>query len=206
MMLSTNQLLELIYHYYARGVGTMDPGYPTTEEKLRLVERCKSAGTGEPFDRFRQMILRLDARFPEFSMQNGALHLAAGGYDACYSAKAWLPNPAVEVASYYIGFFISILAPVYVIYRSIRYAPPEEKTWPLEDQLRSILAHPAEETFTFTPEEQRYADEIGDEIEAIFGGEPLPPEIGNIAVPDVDAGQRGLGKETIFTCLCSGYW
>lgn len=210
MKIVADELLARIYHYYARDVGSMDPSYPMTPEKLRLIELCKSAGTGEPYERFRQMLRRLGARFPEFDIQNGSLHLAAGNFEACYSAKAWLPLSAPDVSHYYLGLLIGIIAPVYVVYRTIRHAPTERKQWSMAEEMQHIIQHkgeyPLEHSFSFTLQEQPYADAISAEIEATFGAERLTPEIGNIFVPDVYAGHRGFGKETIYTCLLSGEW
>lgn len=206
MKISKAELLERVYRYYARGIGSRDPNYFTTEEKLRLVDLCKNAGTGEPYDRFCHMLRRLESQFPELNIQNGSLGLVSGDFDACYSAKLWLPSSAPDVVTYYLGFFIGLIAPVYIVYRMIRHAPPESTTWSWTEQVRYMKEYPFEHSFTFTAEEKPYVDAISTEIEATFNAELLPPELGKLIVPDVYAGHRLLGEETLYTCLCSDRW
>lgn len=58
-------------------------------------------------------------------------------------------------------------------------------------------------SFTFSQEEQPYATSIVREIEATYGYEHLPPEIGNVAVPDVETGFRRFGEARLYDCLFS---
>jgi hypothetical protein len=57
------------------------------------------------------------------------------------------------------------------------------------------------------PEEEPVAREVAREIEATYPGyQPIPPEIGNELVPDVDMYWSLMGKATIYVCLFSGVW
>jgi hypothetical protein len=49
--------------------------------------------------------------------------------------------------------------------------------------------------------------EVAREIEATYAGyQPIPPEIGDVVVPDVALDTRGFGEVTIANCLLSTHW
>jgi hypothetical protein len=57
------------------------------------------------------------------------------------------------------------------------------------------------------PEEEPVAREVAREIEATYPGyQPIPPELGNEVVPDVDMHWAFMGEATIYVCLFSGVW
>jgi hypothetical protein len=57
------------------------------------------------------------------------------------------------------------------------------------------------------PEEEPVAREIAREIEATYPGyQPIPPELGNEVVPDVEMDWAIMGEATIYTCLFSNVW
>ncbi|XYI02938.1 hypothetical protein ACMHYB_25570 [Sorangium sp. So ce1128] len=57
------------------------------------------------------------------------------------------------------------------------------------------------------PDEELVASEISREIEATYPGyQPIPPELGNDVVPDVDTDAAPLGKATIYVSLFSIVW
>ena len=57
------------------------------------------------------------------------------------------------------------------------------------------------------PEEEPAASEIAREIEATYPGhQPVPPELGDEVVPDVDLDGAPLGQATIYVCLFSIVW
>ncbi|WP_437577705.1 hypothetical protein [Sorangium sp. So ce887] len=57
------------------------------------------------------------------------------------------------------------------------------------------------------PEEEPVAREIAGEIEATYPGyQPIPPELGNEVVPDVDMDGVSMGEATIYVCLFSVVW
>ncbi|WP_433928261.1 hypothetical protein AB3662_33695 [Sorangium cellulosum] len=57
------------------------------------------------------------------------------------------------------------------------------------------------------PEEGPVAREIAGEIEATYPGyHPIPPELGNEVVPDVDMDGVSMGEATIYVCLFSVVW
>jgi hypothetical protein len=57
--------------------------------------------------------------------------------------------------------------------------------------------------FDFSPEEQPYATTIAREIEATYGYEPMPPEVGQVIVPDVETDSRMLDEARIYDCFFS---
>ena len=59
---------------------------------------------------------------------------------------------------------------------------------------------------TGTPDEEPHVRELAREVEATYGGALIPPELGNIVVPDVTMDTRGLGEATIYDCLLSTVW
>ncbi|WP_437544841.1 hypothetical protein WME97_37090 [Sorangium sp. So ce367] len=114
MMVTTrSELLDVVYHFYPRGVRCTDriyvppnePFYDDTEEHRRLVEAA-NRGRAE-YPTWKAMIRRLGDRY---GLQNESLHLLAGGGDPAYSARIWLTD---ETA---LGFHVSLLGPYYGIH------------------------------------------------------------------------------------------
>ncbi|WP_437590318.1 hypothetical protein [Sorangium sp. So ce1000] len=57
------------------------------------------------------------------------------------------------------------------------------------------------------PEEEPVAREVAREIEATYPGyRPIPPELGNEVVPDVDMDGLMMGEATFYVCLFSPKW
>jgi hypothetical protein len=57
-----------------------------------------------------------------------------------------------------------------------------------------------------SPEEQPYAAWLAREIEATWGVERMPPEIGKVIVPDVATNLRAPGEARLYDCLFSDNW
>jgi hypothetical protein len=181
------ELLEIVHRHYPRGLWPDDPRYGATEECRCLVEARIQAGTGAEYDRWLALLGRLEARFPEGIVYNRAFYLASGNHDAAYAAKVVLPGPEDEERS--VAFMVSFLAPYYRIY-GVRVALRKHED---AHEIRHDLS----------PEEESYARGIAQEIEAEYEYERLPPEIGNMLVPDVTPGNREAGKGTIYDCIFS---
>jgi hypothetical protein len=78
-----------------------------------------------------------------------------------------------------------------------------------EERRQYLQQHPLRRrviTFEPSPEEQPYAEALTREIEATFGGEPMPPEVGNVIVPDVATNTCMLGEARLYDCLFSDQW
>jgi hypothetical protein len=61
-------------------------------------------------------------------------------------------------------------------------------------------------SFDLSPDEQPYAAWIAQDIEATWGYERMPPEVGKVIVPDVSTNSRALGEATLYDCLFSDDW
>ena len=58
-----------------------------------------------------------------------------------------------------------------------------------------------------TPDEEAYARDVAQEIERAYPGhEPIPPELGDMVIPDVALDTVGLGEATIYHCLLGTHW
>jgi len=204
MRLSVPELLRRIYIYYPRGVQRYGSNYMETEERARFVELCRRAATSEERDRVVAMLNRLRRRFPGHNVDYGSLHLGSGSHEPSHRATLELEPETPEVEFCYIGFIVSLIAPCYVIYRASRKASPEIRHLPWSEQVDKMK--PLEVSFTFAEKEKPFAEAICAEVQSTYHSEILPPEIGNIPVPDVCARDLILGNETLLTCLCSDTW
>ena len=114
------------------------------------------------------MLARLRERFPECKVYGDALHLLApSSATACYPGILFLPITDVD---HRIGFQVSFLAPYYVLY-SFRAFPVERNV-------------PPATRLTPDDSERPYWEAIAREIEETYRAEYMPPEIGNVIVPD----------------------
>jgi hypothetical protein len=230
---STCELIDIAYRYYPRGVARTDPRYKETEEYFRLVAVRRRAGAED--DAWRGLLRRLEEKFPENNIVNGSLYLPTGNRDACYSGALCLPTSGPGEYFHDVGFLVSFLVPYYIVYGShvvddLTEPPPID---PSRDDFISVYYHNkrfylpsrfadivrpelmgSKQTlqprrldifFEPSPDEVPYAAWLTREIEATFGGERMPPEIGKVLVPDVDVATspRELGEATLYDCLFS---
>ncbi|WP_438020371.1 hypothetical protein WMF18_15420 [Sorangium sp. So ce315] len=222
---SIDELLDIIYRYYPRGVGVTNDGdvdvqlCKNTEEHARLVAARIQASKD---DRWHSMLRRVGDRFPGMLM-NHSLHLPTGGWDACYSFTIDLRDSTDRT----LWFEVSFLAPYYIVHssRTIEIAKQARDSFsvkflgvhiivhrsPLDpalvsrpdDSLRFATVRESHTSFDLLPDEQPCAEWISRDIEATFGCERMPPEIGTVLVPDVTAGLRLPGEVRIYDCLFS---
>ncbi|AUX39934.1 hypothetical protein SOCE26_013290 [Sorangium cellulosum] len=220
---SLDELLDIVYRYYPRGVGITgdvdEELIRQTEEHARLVAARIRASKDE---RWQSMLRRIDDRFPRMLM-NRSLHLITGGCDGCYSFTVDLLKSTGEP----LWFQISFLAPYYIVHKSctieivkqvsdlfvvvfrglrfIVYRSPFDPGFVSrpDDSLRFVNVSKRYVTFDLLPEEQLYVEWISRDIEATFGCERMPPEIGTVLVPDVTAGVRLPGEVRLYDCLFS---
>ncbi|KYF81265.1 hypothetical protein BE11_39140 [Sorangium cellulosum] len=221
---SLDELLDIVYRYYPRGVGITDDVdeelIRQTEEHARLVAARIQAAKDA---RWHAMRRRVGERFPGM-LTDQSLHLLSGGCDGCYSFTINLPQSAGRT----LWFEVSFLAPYYIIHspRTIEIVKDLRDAFsitfrdmlfivsrsPLDPRLISNPDHERPRTVTITrqyvtfdlsPDEQPYADWIAHEIEATFGCERMPPEVGTVLVPDVTAGVRLPGEVRLYDCLFS---
>jgi hypothetical protein len=220
-----DDLLNIVYRYYPRGVGIIDgdidaKAIDASEEQARLVAARIQAAKDE---RWHAMRRRIEERFPDAPLMNFSLHLPTGRHDACYSFTIYLPGAATDRA---LSFQVSFLAPYYIVHRSTTtHIVKERRTdfflvtfrgvnsrvtrspfdrdliTTLDDEsLKPATFERSYVTFDLLPEQRPYAEWIGREIEATFGCEPMPPEIGTMLVPELST-PKLPGKVRIFDCL-----
>jgi hypothetical protein len=240
---SIEELIDVVYRYYPRGVSWEDPGHMQTEEHRRLVDARRRAGAD--CDRWLGMVRRLREQFPENGVDNFSVHLVTG-YGACYSGSLYLPATTGE-HWHTVGFKVSILAPYYIVYservvddlaeierrKARRATPPRYAHFFIHDTMYILPAwivklvpacfrnpgwlEPPPETpemqprrqdlsFDLSPEEQPYAAWIAQDIEATWGYERMPPDVGKVKVPGVATDGRLLGTATLYDCLFAENW
>ncbi|XXY52688.1 hypothetical protein WME91_16290 [Sorangium sp. So ce269] len=218
-----DQLLDVVYRYYPRGIEGPDPHKfwqddshrEQTEEHARIVAARIQASKDE---RWHVMQRHISERFPDVLLMNQSLHLPAGGCDACYSFTVSPPNAP---DSRTLWFHVSFLAPYYAVYsyrlfdvikppdgfvvpHGINFSfsraalGPDLVLNPNDERMNSATVTRDEITFNLAPDEQFYATWIINEIESTFDCELMPPEIGTTLVPDVVVSMRGA---TLYDCL-----
>jgi hypothetical protein len=105
---SIEELIQVVYRYYPRGLLIDDPRYKESEEYQRLVAARRQAGTNN--DQWRAMLRRLGDQFPKNGVQNRSLHLPGGDWDACYSCCLFLATAPGE-HYHSVEFLVSFLVP-----------------------------------------------------------------------------------------------
>jgi hypothetical protein len=181
---SVDELLQIIDQHYWRSA-SYDGSEPYGARDC-LVEVRKEAG--KPNTPWSELLARLYKRFPD-RVTNRSLHLTGGGFDACYSLT-------VEQAPHEIGLAICFIAPYYVVYSSRNV----DRTY-RESEPKKLQA------FVLDDDEKADAQVMIDEMNLLFPAhEPMPPDIGNIVVPDVMAGNQELGKATLYHCFFTDSW
>jgi hypothetical protein len=226
---SIDELIGIAHCYYPQGVPGEDLRYRETEENRQLVAARRGAGANN--ERWRAMLRRLGEHFSESTVQDGSLHLPTGALGASYSGDIYLPNDPGE-HSHTVGFQVSFLAPYYIVYSSrvlddqrtdaLRASQDPYACVFVDDtchilpasvvkpeflaQEERLFARRQDIRFEFSPAEQIYAARIAEEIETTWGYERMPPEVGNVVVPDVATNLRVLGEATLCDCLLSDYW
>lgn len=230
-----DELLDIVYQYYPRGVEIVDGDLDVkairdSEEHARLVAARRKAATDE---RWHSMRRRIQERFPDAPLMDHSLHLPTGNHDACYSFTVSPPRspPPKSPEYHHLWFQVSFLAPYYIIFSSGRttqeiVTPPRAFRivshglmidLPTSVAGSGLLLNPDDETlkgvtikerkfiFTFdlAPDERSYAEWIAREIEATFGCEPMPRQIGTVIVPDIVTESRKIGEVRLYDCLFS---
>ena len=222
-----DELLDIVYRYYPRGVGMVDGDLDfrairDSEEHARLVAARRKAATDE---RWLAMLRRISQRFPGMLM-NYSLGLPTGDRDACYSFTIDPPNATDRRT---LWFHISFLAPYYLIhthcliefvrqpdsfkvpFRGLQYFIKKSAAYPKlisnieEERSKSVTVKQGHITFDLLPEEQPYADWIAREIETTFGCERMLPEVGTVLVPDVTTDGRLPGEARLYDCLFTSH-
>ena len=110
------------------------------------------------------------------SLQDQSSSLLSGDADPAYSARIWIHDDGWRRARA-ISFHVSALGPYYGSHGS------------------GAL------------DEDEIVRDIAREIEATYPGyRPIPPELGNEIVPDVEMNGAEFGQATIYICIFSKVW
>jgi hypothetical protein len=168
---SASDLLAIARRFYPPDRWPDEPGYSETEEDRRLMEAVRRAGSGVDYERWESMLDRLEATLPG-RIHNTAMSLTAGVRSPAYEAICRLLD--TDEAKHNVGFSVSFLVPCYVVYG-----------WRWSESSGYEVRFDLDET------ERPYAQKIAEEIEATYGYEPMPPEVGTTLVAEVEiAGVR----------------
>jgi hypothetical protein len=182
MKINRSELLEIVYRFYPRGVQQISRMYvPPNEPVYADTEEHRRLEEAAKRGRaessaWKSMIRRIGDRY---DLQNESLHLLAGGVDPAYSARIYRPQDLEPVPS------------------------PNSKA--------SLSFHVSLLGPYYGIHDRREPDEIpaaiAAEIEATYPDyQPIPPELGNEVVPDVDMDGVMMGEATIYVCLFSIVW
>lgn len=194
---TVDELLQIVYHYYPRGMWDFEPGYNDTVEYRRSDTARKKAVSSKAW---LVLLDRLRIRF-HGEINNRSLGLASFKGDACFRVThSLLPDPSrnsrINDEDHEIGLAISYIAPYYVVYSSRKIDRTYREFEPQKLQ-----------SFDLDDDETTDAQVMVGEMKLLFPDyEPMPPEIGNIVVPDVMAGNQELGKATLYHCFFMDSW
>ncbi|WP_437752306.1 hypothetical protein [Sorangium sp. So ce1389] len=220
---SVRDLLDVVYRYHPRGIDGIEQAdtqrYKETEEYGRLVAARRRAAADE---RWPALLRRIEERFPDCPVMNDSLHLPTGSLDACYSFSFSLPSAANGRT---LWFKISFLVPYYTVYgyRLVQFVrqperfrvvfggikffisrsprDPELVSNSDEERLMSVTFNESYIDFELSADELPYAEWIARDIEATFGCERMPPEVGVVLVPDVTVNLRTVGEARLYDCF-----
>lgn len=195
------ELLQIVYRYYPRGMWDYEPGYDDTEEFRRIDAARKEAASSQEW---LALLDRLNLRF-NGQIFNRSLALARFKSDACtWVSHSLPPDPTKNTRfsvfndeDHEIGLAISFIAPYYVLYSSR-----------LVDRITRSETEPRR-FYPFELDEDEVADAqiMVDEMKVLFPQhEPMPPNIGNLVVPDVMAGNQMIGRATLYHCFFTDSW
>jgi hypothetical protein len=198
---SAEELIAIAYQHFPRGMADDDPLYEQTPEWLRRKSaRVRAGGNHEGWQTMLQRIQARSPREPPFGnlVENRSQFLestTAGPTGRCFSGALWMPGDDPARPSHEIGFAVSFLAPCYAVFSS--RAVPIDPPMGMRDTERYV-------SFALSSSELRFARGIAEEIEISFPDhEPLPPEVGNVMVPEVASELPPPGVATLFECLLS---
>lgn len=193
------QLIDIAYLYFPRGVPSDDPRYKQAPEMQRQIEARIQAA--DQYPAWRDMFRRLVKRLPETYLENQCMGIQARtgtAFDRCFAGRLELPPQHPEQGSRYLGFFVSYVAPYYAIHQCY-------PTTELNSEGRRLGVQGFD--FVLPEDAERYAKIVAEEIEQAFPDhERMPAEVALTRVPDVAAGRHLYGEAVIFDCLFSDTW
>lgn len=193
------QLIDIAYLYFPRGVPSDDPRYKQAPEMQRQIEvRIQAA---DQYPAWRDMLRRLIKRFPGTYLENQCIGLQArtgDNFDRCFAGRLDLARQYPKQGFRYLGFFVSYVAPYYAIHQCY-------PTTELNSEGRRVGVRGFD--FVLADDAQHYAKIVAKEIEEAFPDhERMPAEVALTPVPEVAAGIHLYGEAVIFDCLFSDTW
>jgi hypothetical protein len=181
---SREDLVEIVYRYYPRGIHPSEAGYQETEAFKRY-QPLKEDRRWDRDGRWGRFMELLRQKHPTYRYWDCTF----GHGNGCYIVRALLPRAEECPEDIEVVCLVSYLAPVYATYVAyMRGRPPHRN--------RRIVFTPPDGS-----EEARAASLLAAEIEAEFDVAPFPPEYRSTIIPDVVAGNEGLGEASLFHCL-----
>jgi hypothetical protein len=218
---TTDELVDIAHAHYPRGLATWDAGYMESEETKRLSAARRQAGANR--QPWRGLLSRLGAQFPGCAVLDRSLHLPTGSMDAGYSGALDLPRRGRKEYGHGLTFLVSFIAPYYFICSHRVVDDPEKLAQLAREQTFEFVngvevppavtmrrlkkrARRSEISFDFSADERPCSEWLARDIEATFGCERMPPEVGNIIVPDVSTDGRNIGEARLYDCLFSDRW
>ena len=189
---TVDELLQIVYRHYPRGMWDFEPGYHDTAEFRRIDAARKEAASSKTW---LALLDRLNLRF-NGDIFNNSMALAGFKMDGCTWVTHGLPSRTSDPRDAdLLGLAISFIAPYYVLYSSRRI----DRTYC--DAVRFFYP------FDLDDDEIADAQIMVDEMKVLYPEhEPMPPDIGNIVVPDVMAGNQAIGRATLYQCFFTDAW
>lgn len=180
---SIQELTQLAYSFHPRGMPVQSPAYKRSKEYKRLLEACRKAI--DTYASWVAMIRRLAGHFPQYRVYNHAMYILSPGWDIPEFAGVIELAGGPGEHSPMIEFRVSVLVPYYKLYR------------------RDVVdENQSRKCFELSAEEQQVGECVAREIETTFEGyEAVPPEVGNMVVPELALPGRPLGEATLYDCL-----
>ncbi len=180
-MITRSELLDVVYRHYPRGMHTfarihVPEGEPYHKDTEEYRCRVEAASRGRAEY---ETWRAMTYRLGErYYLQNESNALLAGWQDPAYSAR---------------------------IYRPEDFKPDPLKSRASLSFHVSLLGPYYGIHDAGGPDEKSAV--IAAEIEATYPGyQPIPPEIGNEVIPDVETDAAEMGEATIYICLFSDVW
>ncbi len=171
--MEASELIQLLHRYYPSGLWPDEPGYKASEEARRLTALLDS--TRGDMRAWTTFVERLRKELPGHQIWD----TTRLSHDPCFSCRIGLPGSRAGGARYdSLVCLLSVLAPVYALYRSMDEGPLPPHVHSSERTLAAL-------------------------IESTFGFERLSEETLATPVPDLAprTGDVALGEATLMDCL-----
>lgn len=180
-------LSKLVHLYYPAGMHRDDPRYCASPENRRLEALRKAAL--EDTAAWRGFLQRIREELPGCRVWD----YPTIRHDSAREARVAQPNPALatpgvkEVRE--VVLLVSILAPVFCLYASHHKFVGERRA-------EAVVFYPP-----FPAEYEAYEAKLEHLVQETFSAARLPNEVLFAPVPDLQAGNTGLGQARLIDCL-----